>query len=50
MRCEHVLGWVGGGAGVSTGVVLLAVQYESTWGCVVVLPLYACFLFMMLAN
>ena len=35
---------------MTTGVVLLAVEYESTWGWVVVLPLYAWFLFMMLGT
>jgi hypothetical protein len=30
---------------VTTGVVLLAVQYESTWGWVVLLPLYGLLLF-----
>jgi hypothetical protein len=35
---------------VTTGVVLLAVQYESTWGWVVLLPLYAWLLFLMLGT
>jgi hypothetical protein len=35
---------------VTTGVVLLAVQYESTWGWLVLLPLYAWFLFMILGT
>ena len=34
----------------TTGVVILAVQYESTWGWVVLLPLYAWFVFMMLGT
>lgn len=35
---------------LTTGVVMLAVQYESTWGWVVLLPLYAWFVFMMLGT
>ena len=35
---------------MTTGVVLLAVEYESTWGWVVVLPRYAWFLFMRLGT
>ena len=35
---------------VTTGVVILAVQYESTWGWLVLLPLYAWLLFLMLGT
>ena len=35
---------------VTTGVVMLAVQYESTWGWLVLLPLYAWLLFLMLGT
>ena len=35
---------------VTTGVVLLAVQYESTWGWLVLLPLYAWLLFLMFGT
>jgi hypothetical protein len=35
---------------VTTGVVMLAVQYESTWGWLVLLPLYAWLLFLVLGT
>lgn len=35
---------------VTAGVVLLAVQYESSWGWVVLLPLYAWMLFLMFGT
>jgi hypothetical protein len=35
---------------VTTGVVLLAVHYESTWGWLVLLPLYGWLLFLMLGT
>ena len=42
--------WLMVAALVTTGVVLLAVQYESSWGWVVLLPLYAWLLFLMLGT
>ena len=42
--------WLAVTALVTTGVVMLAVQYESTWGWLVLLPLYAWLLFLMLGT
>jgi hypothetical protein len=42
--------WLVVAALITTGVVLLAVQYESTWGELVLLPLYVWILFMMLGT
>jgi hypothetical protein len=35
---------------VTTGVAMLAVQYEPTWGWLVLLPLYAWLLFLVLGT
>jgi hypothetical protein len=37
--------WLTVTALISTGVVILAVQYESTWGWLVLLPLYGFLLY-----
>ena len=42
--------WLGVAILVTTGVVILAVEYESTWGWLVLLPLYAWLLFLMLGT
>jgi hypothetical protein len=42
--------WLAVAVLVTTGVVLLAVQFESSWGWLVLLPLYGWLLFLMLGT
>ena len=42
------VGWLTAALLLTSGVVILAVAYESTWGWLVLVPLYAWLLFMIL--
>ena len=49
-RFSDAVGWLVAAAAVTTGVVMLAIVYESIWGWLVLFPLYACLAFMLLGT
>ncbi|MFZ4986607.1 MAG: hypothetical protein ACOYLF_14195 [Blastocatellia bacterium] len=49
-RAVDSVGWLVVAVLLSAGVVMLAVAYESTWGWLVLLPLYAWIAFLLLGT
>lgn len=49
-RFADAVGWLVAAAALTTGVVMLAIVYESTWGWLVLFPLYAWLAFMLFGT
>jgi hypothetical protein len=49
-KAMDAIAWLAAATLVTVGVVVLAVQYESSWGWLILLPLYAWMLFMVFGT